>query len=438
MQTRTSYDTSIKHLYRLGLEAAIPPTLRKQIPRSTIHRWRHEKDAKYVGFELNKLASSELELLKQFATNQSAKRIFMSYVRIGRFIQSIAGEKTVRKLFKKNKEGLIDMIERAKEGMPMNQVLRCLKISRSTYNVWVQSFFGDCAISPMNLCKVRHPNQLKADEVETIKELLTDEKIEHWSISDIAHYARREGLLYLSQSTWYKYANLLGLRRKQARHRKPRRRKGIRAKAPNELWHADVTYFRIGTKVYYIYLVIDNFSRKVLSYLVSDKLSARNRLKTVTEAYENEHGILYNDMRLMVDGGSENNNKIMSEFLAMNPNLSKKVAFKDIAYSNNQIESHNAQLKRLYLYREKIHTSKKLKAVVSHAIHEFNNIKPYSALDGMTPAEAHELLPHYADNQQVKWEMKEARLSRCDANKCSSCENCPFVKDKVPLVIDSM
>lgn len=42
-------------------------------------------------------------------------------------------------------------------------------------------------------------------------------------------------------------------------------------------------------------------------------------------------------MRLMVDGGSENNNKIMSEFLAMNPNLSKKVAFKDIAYSNNQI-----------------------------------------------------------------------------------------------------
>lgn len=435
MQARTSYDTSLKHLYRLGLESAIPPKLRKQIPRSTIHRWRHEKDEKYVGFELNKLASSELELLKQFATHQSAKRIFIAYVRIGRFIQEIAGEKQIRKLFKKHKEGLIDMIERAKEGMPMNQVLRCLKLSRSTYNVWVQSFFGDCVISPMNLCKVRHPNQLKSDEVEMIKELLTDKEIEHWSVSDIAHYARREGLLYLSQSTWYKYAKLLGLRRPQPQYRKPRRRKGIRAKAPNELWHADVTYFRIGTKVYYIYLVIDNFSRKVLSYLVSDKLSAHNRLKTVAEAYEKEHGILYDDMQLMVDGGSENNNRIMSSFLAMNPNLSKKVAFKDIAYSNNQIESHNAQLKRLYLYREKIQNPERLKSVLGYAIHEFNNIKPYSALDGMTPAEAHELLPHYADNMRVQREMKEARLSRCEANKCNSCEDCPFIKDKVPLII---
>lgn len=66
---------------------------------------------------------------------------------------------------------------------------------------------------------------------------------------------------------------------------------------------------------------------------------------------------------------------------------------------------------------------------------KLNNIKPYSALDGMTPAEVHELLPHYADNMSVQREMKEARLSRCEANKCNSCEDCPFIKDKVPLII---
>ena len=66
---------------------------------------------------------------------------------------------------------------------------------------------------------------------------------------------------------------------------------------------------------------------------------------------------------------------------------------------------------------------------------KMNNIKPYSALDGMTPAEVHELLPHYADNMSVQREMKEARLSRCEANKCNSCQDCPFIKDKVPLII---
>jgi len=40
MRTKTSYDTSIKHLYREGLEELIAPSIRKNIPRSTIHRWR--------------------------------------------------------------------------------------------------------------------------------------------------------------------------------------------------------------------------------------------------------------------------------------------------------------------------------------------------------------------------------------------------------------
>ncbi len=66
MHHRTSYDTSVKHLYRRGLEEAIPLSLRKTIPRNTIHRWRKEKDDKYIGCELNKLANSEIEMLKEF------------------------------------------------------------------------------------------------------------------------------------------------------------------------------------------------------------------------------------------------------------------------------------------------------------------------------------------------------------------------------------
>ena len=46
-------------------------------------------------------------------------------------------------------------------------------------------------------------------------------------------------------------------------------------------------------------------------------------------------------------------------------------------------------------------------------------------------------IPHFteSDIMKVQREMKEARLSRCEANKCNSCEDCPFIKDKVPLII---
>lgn len=79
MRTKTSYDTSIKHLYREGLEELIAPSIRKNIPRSTIHRWRQEKKEKYLGSELNELAKSELLLLKQFVHSRNERRIFMNY-----------------------------------------------------------------------------------------------------------------------------------------------------------------------------------------------------------------------------------------------------------------------------------------------------------------------------------------------------------------------
>lgn len=107
MRTRTSYDTSIKHLYREGLEKLIAPSIRKNIPRSTIHRWRQEKKEKYLGSELNELAKSELLLLKQFVHSRNERRIFMNYVRIGRFIEKISGERVLRKLFAENKAEFI-------------------------------------------------------------------------------------------------------------------------------------------------------------------------------------------------------------------------------------------------------------------------------------------------------------------------------------------
>tara|TARA_B110000046_G_C12959154_1_gene383697 strand:- start:559 stop:1098 length:540 start_codon:yes stop_codon:yes gene_type:complete len=179
MRTRTSYDTSIKHLYREGLEELIAPSVRKSIPRSTIHRWRQEKSEKYIGSELNELAKSELALLKQFVYSRNERRVFMNFVRIGRFIQNISGERVIRKLFTENKEELIDLIERIKETMPLEQVLRCFNISRSTYNLWILGLYGDCYRSELNWCKARQPNQLGDDEVSIMKDLLTDKELEH-------------------------------------------------------------------------------------------------------------------------------------------------------------------------------------------------------------------------------------------------------------------
>src|SRR5690606_38826821 len=98
---------------------------------------------------------------------------------------------------------------------------------------------------------------------------------------------------------------------------------GIRASKPNELWHADVTYFFTPDNIkLYIYTVVDNFSRFPLSVKVSDKLCGKFRVQTFREALRKAFEInplLENlnplNIGLMTDGGSENFNGNVAEFI---------------------------------------------------------------------------------------------------------------------------
>jgi transposase InsO family protein len=60
---------------------------------------------------------------------------------------------------------------------------------------------------------------------------------------------------------------------------------GIRADAPNQLWHIDVTIIRLldGTKAY-LHAVIDNFSRRILAWALEERLGASGTCRILLEA----------------------------------------------------------------------------------------------------------------------------------------------------------
>ncbi len=57
-------------------------------------------------------------------------------------------------------------------------------------------------------------------------------------------------------------------------------------KAPNEIWVSDVTYFKCNETQFYICVVIDLFSRKVISYKISLNNSTQLVKSTVRKAFE--------------------------------------------------------------------------------------------------------------------------------------------------------
>ncbi len=80
---------------------------------------------------------------------------------------------------------------------------------------------------------------------------------------------------------------------------------GIRASAPNEWWHVDVTIIRLldGTRAY-LHGIVDNYSRRVLAWNLEERLCAEGTRKILTEARKAlAEGAT---VRVMTDGGSEN------------------------------------------------------------------------------------------------------------------------------------
>jgi hypothetical protein len=85
------------------------------IPRSNIWRWKNESADKYETFDLNLRACQDYDLIRSFARDKKAKRIFSAYVRISKFFVSLV--QNIPKFHKhihQNRVEVVKVIERVK------------------------------------------------------------------------------------------------------------------------------------------------------------------------------------------------------------------------------------------------------------------------------------------------------------------------------------
>jgi hypothetical protein len=128
---------------------------------------------------------------------------------------------------------------------------------------------------------------------------------------------------------------------------------------------------------------------------------------------------------LIVDGGSENNNKSVNEFIKQKDiPLNKVIALKDILKSNAMAEYTNRVLKYEYLFAQPINDFNQLFKVMHKSIFNFNCVRPHGALQGLTPLEAQKGIK--IDLEYEKQLMRGAVLSRIDWNQNHNCQGCPF------------
>jgi putative transposase len=428
--TRKKYDTRVKYLVRKGL---LPDVYRKQIHRSLIWKWEREAPDKYTGYELNSDIEQLYELMKKLSADDKMLKVLRSYYRINKTLKDIIGEdKEYIKKIKAHKHKVVDAISRAKSTIGIKRGIKLFGISRSTYKTWAMEVYFKCGQSLSKLCSNAYPQQLTAKEVHKMHRLLSDEKYLHWPIVSVAYYGMRNLIVKAHPNTWYKYARLMHLKRKKKRKVIKIYDDGVRATAPNEKWHADITEFKTADgNIAYIYLVMDNFSRFITSWRIADHICGKTRLETFTETIElagikpiKRRSSKRKLTELIVDGGSENNNKVVKSYIKDYP-ISKVVALKDILKSNSMIESVNKIIKYDYLYPKQIQDINQLTNYFRNfVIPDYNEIRPHGSLHGLTPLEA------YAGKQvnfkKIREKMIEAYHQRINYNQTHQCLGCPF------------
>ncbi|HEX4449466.1 MAG TPA: IS3 family transposase [Kofleriaceae bacterium] len=207
---------------------------------------------------------------------------------------------------------ILDLIEEA-VGAGASQARACevLGLDVRTVQRWHKRPDGDdLRRGP----KSRPANALTAEEQAKILELVTAPEFVGLSPHQLVAKLADMGMFVGSESSIYRLLRRRRLlqhrdRTKPHTHRRPRE---LVASGPNQVWAWDITYLPAGVRgtFWYLYAILDVWSRKVVAWAIHDVQSDDLAAALVDEACRRE-GVMRGQLTLHADNGASMKGKTM-------------------------------------------------------------------------------------------------------------------------------
>lgn len=162
---------------------------------------------------------------------------------------------------------------------------------------------------------------------------------------------------------------------------------------PNLVWVSDITYIKVNGSFYYICVIIDLFSRKVISYTVSKNIDGNlvsDTFKRAFAARNYPENLIFHS-----DRGSQYTSKQFRKLLDC-CNVIQSFSAKGYPYDNAVAESFFKFLKLEELNRQTFYTKAQLELSLFEYIEGFyNNKRPHSNNNMLSPNQKEKI---YFDN----------------------------------------
>ena len=161
----------------------------------------------------------------------------------------------------------------------------------------------------------------------------------------------------------------------------------LRLNRPDQVWVADITYLRTKEKAYYLHLLTDACSKKIVGYQLSDNLMSSTTVKALEMAITGRK--TQNKLIHHSDRGLQYCSKEYTDLLKRSNILISMTQQYD-PYENAVAERVNGILKEEFGLHEIFENYQNLNKQVTQAIDLYNNLRIHMSINMITPNKAHQ------------------------------------------------
>jgi transposase InsO family protein len=193
-------------------------------------------------------------------------------------------------------------------------------------------------------------------------------------------YLRKENMLITRKKNYTKTTDSKHWLKKY-----PNLYKTMELKRPEEAFVSDITYLKTKERTYYLSLVTDAYSRKIMGYNLSDNMNSENVLKALNMAVRQRDyswQLVHHSDRGLQYAAELYQSKLRKEEIL--PSMTDGYD----CYQNALAERINGILKEEFLFY-KCNDINELESLVVESIDTYNNIRPHLSLGMKTPSFIH-------------------------------------------------
>lgn len=172
---------------------------------------------------------------------------------------------------------------------------------------------------------------------------------------------------------------------------------GIGINNINRVFQSDIFYLKVEQKDYYGICILDVYSRKLLALHVSQSLFANENVKALKHVIKTRSKLSsLNNCIFHSDRGSQYISKVHKELLRANK---MKISMCKIPQENAYVERMNGIIKNEY-FHEMTLTQANIQRKTKQALNLYNNHRPHSRLNMMTPTAFEHYVTKLEDKQR--------------------------------------